>query len=309
VTLGGHDFGTRKLAAGETAALWIAPPAPKSIPKGASPGDVLLGTVRYGEKGSSAQEAGDRPAGWPLAVRLASKRVEDEPKEADDAPKKKDKTPAELEDELLELKVGHLTKLREDGRDEDFEELSKRLLKEHPRALPVLVERMRWLAEQEDVPTAAVVAACDAVAKTAAASQLAEVLGERAAPEDEAAKATREKAEKRRDALVEALRRKIEALRDDPGADAEVEEAYLNLARWADPAKGDAATAQVEYERRRGRPAKALEVLNGRMKEELPAKPTVKERLRLFETLGWNGWADRERRWLLLRFPESYPPF
>lgn len=308
-TVGGHDFATRKLAAGETAALWIAPPALKSIPKGASPGDVLLGTVRYGEKGSSAQEAGDRPDGWPLAVRLASKRVEDEAKEADDAPKRKDKSPAELEDELLDLKVEHLAKLRKDGRDEDFEELSKRLLKEHPRALPVLVERMRWLADKDDTPKAALVAACDEVAKTAAATQLAEVLGQRAAPEDEAAKATRARAEKRRDALVEALRRKIEALRDDPGADAQVEEAYLSLARWADPAKGDAAMAQVEYERRRGRPAKALEALNGRMDEELPTKAMVKERLRLFETLGWDGWAERERRWLVLRFPQAYPPF
>ena len=309
-TMGGHEFGTDNLAAGETAVLWVAPPALKSIPKGAEPGDQLLGTLRFGIEGDKTQPAGDRPDGWPLAVRLTSKRVEDEETEADGAPEaKKTKTPVELEEELLDLEVGHLAKLRKAGRDEDFETLSKRLLKEHPRALPVLVEWMRFLAEKKDTPKATIVKACDEVAQTAAATQLAEVLGERAAPEDEAAKATRAKAEKRRDALVEALRRKVEALRDDPSADAQIAEAYRNIAKWTDPAKGEAAMVQVEFERRRGRPAKALEALDARMKDTLPTKDMVQERLRLFEVLGWDGWAAREKRWLVLRFPDAYPPF
>ena len=45
------------------------------------------------------------------------------------------------------------------------------------------------------------------------------------------------------------------------------------------------------------------------MKDTLPTKEMVGDRLRLFETLGWDGWAEKEKRWLLLRFPESFPPF
>jgi tripeptidyl-peptidase-2 len=307
-TDGGHEAGEKMLAAGESAVLWIAPPPAKSVPEGAKPGDLLVGTVRFGPEGDDLEGAGDRPDGWPLTVRLASERVEEDD-EKEKATGAKKSTPDELNDELLQLQVDHLEKLRKDGRDDDYAALSARLMKEHPRALPVLLERVRWLAKKEDAAPRDVAKACDEVVVTAAASQLAEVLGERALPEDEQGKAERKNAEKRRDALVEALRRKVEALAADPGADAEVEEAYKEIARWTDPAKGEAASVKVEHERRRGRPAKALEALNARLEEEVPEKKLARQRLRLLEELGWDVWTEREKRWLLVRFPEEYPPF
>jgi tripeptidyl-peptidase-2 len=153
------------------------------------------------------------------------------------------------------------------------------------------------------------VRACDEVVHAAAGGDLARLLGERADLENEEAKAARERAEKRRDALVEALRRKVEALAEDPGADAEIAAAYAEVARWTDPAKGDAAVVAVEHERRRGRPAKALEILNARIEEAAPERALFEQRLRLLEALGWTCWVERERRGLMVRFPESYPPF
>ena len=101
----------------------------------------------------------------------------------------------------------------------------------------------------------------------------------------------------------------MEALAADPKADAPIEQAYKEIARWTDPTKGEAAIVTVEYERRRGRPAKALEVLNARIKEAAPDRKLVEARARLFETLGWKNWAEREKRSILVRFPEAYPPF
>ncbi|MGQ0721773.1 MAG: S8 family serine peptidase [Candidatus Eiseniibacteriota bacterium] len=307
---GGHDVGETKLARGQTAAMWIAPPPAKSIPKGAAPGDLLVGTLRFGPEGSEAAAAGDRPSGWPLTVRLASARVEDESTEADGVPEAVEASTAdELAEELLQVEVDHLAKLRKDGRDEDFEAQSRVLLKERGRTLPLLVERMRYLAEKEEPDAKAVVKACDEVVDAAAGADLAELLGERADPENEEAKAAREGAEKRRDALVEALRRKVEALVGNAGADAEIAAAYAEVARWTDPAKGEAAVVAVEHERRRGRPAKALEVLNARIDEAAPDRTLFEQRLRLLETLGWTSWVEREKRLLVVRFPESYPPF
>jgi hypothetical protein len=308
---GGHAFEDGTLAQGGMAALWIPAPPAKDVPKGAKPGDLLVGRLRFGEKGDERHAAGDRPQGWPIAVRLATERVDPE-KDKDKGPEgSKKKSAKELDDELLDLEVEHLAKLREDGRAEDFEALSRRLLKEHPRALPVLVERMRFLAEKkgDEKDAAAIVAACDEVAAAAAAAQLAEVLGERAAPEDDAAKAKLAEAEKRRDALVEALRRKVEALSGDPKADVTIAQAYREIARWTDPLKGEAAIVTAEHERRRGRPAKALEALNARIADTDPDKTLVEKRVQLLEALGWTNWAERERRWLVVRFPEGYPPF
>lgn len=309
---GGFEAGAKTLAKGQAMPLWIAPPAPGAVPKGAKPGDVLIGSLRFGPKGDDLEGAGDRPNGWPLTVRLASDRVEEKDQKTPETkppggPKKK--TADELDEELLKLQVDHLAKLRKDERHDDFEALSRRLLKENPRALPVLVERMRYLADKKDASPEAVVKACDEVVATAAASQLAEVLGERALPEDEKGKARRADAEKRRDALVEALRRKVEALAGDEDADREVEEAYREISRWTDPGKGEGVSVVVEFERRRGRPAKALEALNGRLEEAVPERKLVEQRLKVLEELGWSAWAERERRWLMLRFPEEFPPF
>jgi tripeptidyl-peptidase-2 len=307
---GGHEFGETKLARGATAAMWIAPPPAKSVPKGAAPGDLLVGTLRFGAEGNGAAAAGDRPSGWPLTVRLPSARVEKEATEGDGAPEAPKASSAdELAEELLQVEVDHLAKLRKDGRSKDFEAQSRALLKARGRALPLLVEHMRYLAEQDEPDAKAVVRACDEVVHAAAGGDLARLLGERADLENEEAKAARERAEKRRDALVEALRRKVEALAEDPGADAEIAAAYAEVARWTDPAKGDAAVVAVEHERRRGRPAKALEILNARIEEAAPERALFEQRLRLLEALGWTCWVERERRGLMVRFPESYPPF
>lgn len=307
---GEHAFKAATLAKGDMVAMWIPAPAAKDVPKGAKPGDLLVGALRFGDKGDTQRAAGDRPDGWPVMVRVANERV-DEDKDKEEGPDAKKKSAKELEDELVKLQVDHLAKLRKDERYDDFETLSRRMLKEYPRSLPVLVERMRFLAERKDEKKdeAAIVAACEDVVAAAAAAQLAEVLGERPAPEDEAAKAKHADAEKRRDALVEALRRKVEALADDPKADAKVEEAYREIARWTDPAKGEAAIVTAEHERRRGRPAKALEALNARIEDADPDQTLVEKRVKLFEALGWTNWAEREKRQLLVRFPEGYPPF
>jgi tripeptidyl-peptidase-2 len=306
---GGHAFKDTTLQAGDMAAIWLAAPPAKDVPKGAKPGDLLVGTLRFGGKGDDLTPAGDRPDGWPLTIRLAGEHVDADKEKDEGPPATKKKSKEELDDEFLKLEVDQLAKLRKDGRNDDFEALERNLEKEHPHALPVLVEEMRYLAEKKDASSAAVVKACDDVVATAAATQLAAVLGERAEPGDDQDKAKHEDAEKRRDALVEALRRKVEALADDPKADAQVEEAYKEIARWTDPTKGEAAIVTVEHERRRGRPAKALEVLNARIKEAAPDKKLVEARAHLFETLGWTNWAEREKRSILVRFPEGYPPF
>jgi hypothetical protein len=88
-----------------------------------------------------------------------------------------------------------------------------------------------------------------------------------------------------------------------------VEEAHREIARWTDPAEGEAASVVVEHERRRGRTAKALEALNVRLEGAEPDRKLRETRLRLFEELGWTHWAERERRAILVAFPEEYPPF
>ena len=63
-----------------------------------------------------------------------------------------------------------------------------------------------------------------------------------------------------------------------------------------------------ERERRRNRPATALGVLDGRLKGDA-SRDLHEQRIELLVELGWANWAERERSWLLIRYPVGYPPF
>jgi hypothetical protein len=76
-----------------------------------------------------------------------------------------------------------------------------------------------------------------------------------------------------------------------------------------DTTEKDYADLHVERERRRGRVAKALEVLNDRIDDADPKRDRYEKRIALLEELGWTSWAGYEKQWLLRRFADDFPPF
>jgi len=306
----GHEFGTRSLKRGERATFWVASPVFDELPEGMETGDLLLGTISYGEEQDNRTGAGKRPGGFPLAVRVGPAPEKEKEEKAKDEEKDKDGK-SRLDDELRDLSVKHLAELHAPERSEDFDRLAKRILERDSDYLPVWVERMRRLAEREgdQRDPAAIVKACDAVISRIDATKVAAAVGVEADAEDEAAKKERTDAEERRDSLVEALRTKAKALEEMPDADGAFEATFRELDRWADTKDDDNVELFVERERRRGRVAVALAALDDRIGEAKPERELYEKRIELLEQLGWPSWAGYEKRWLLRRLPGSYPPF
>lgn len=304
---GGQAFGSRLLSKGETATLWVVSPVWDELPDGVAEGDLLYGSIEYGESRDGYEGSGHRPGGFPLSVRVPAAPIEKEdPEPADE--EEEDESETLLADELRDLSVTHLGTLRGD-RGDDFNELAERLERDHPDHLPIQVERMRFAADDEDADPDDVVAACDAVVSRIDAEAVAATLGVDIDPDDKEQEKHRDEMKEQKDWLVEALRTKCEALqKDDDAADA-FEAAFRELDRWAETTDEDHAALHVERERRRGRIAMALDTLNDRIEEDSTNRELLEQRAALYEELGWGSWAQHERQWLLLRMPPEWPAF
>jgi len=311
---GDASFGRRELALDEVTRVWVAPPKPDDWPKDASAGDLLLGSVTYGRSRGELAGAGRRPGGWPVEVLLAPA-----PEEKKEEPKAKDAEPEKpelekLAEEVRDLRVERLGKLEGEKNDEAFETLAAEILADWPDWLPVLVARLeRRDSEKGKGDTQAIVAAAQAVIDAVDRSALAEYFGTTADDEDPAAREEREKREKERDALREALFRKGRALAvaaaekpDDEKRMAAFETAWTDYEKWADTDSDEYAELHVDREKLHGRFGTALRLVNERIADEdEPKKDLFEQREELFGKLGWEHWAASEQREIAVRFPAT----
>ncbi|MBZ0269705.1 S8 family serine peptidase [bacterium] len=320
---GSAKFGARELRRGEEATFWVGSPAFGELPAGTEAGDELLGTITYGEEREDTFGAGRRPGGFDVTVRIPpAPEKEKDPKasdedDADDADGEADGDGAKskLGEELRDLQVMHLAELYDKERRDDFDALATRILEGTPDHLPVYLERVRRLdaAKDDDRDGKALVAACDDVIARIDAEKVAAAIGVDVDPEDKAGKKVRKEREEQRDWLAEALSVKAKALMDEGTGDetsaAAFEETFRELDRWVDTTDDDHADLHIERERRRGRIATALDLLNDRIDDADPDRERYEKRIALLTELGWGSWAAYEKQWLLRRFADDFPPF
>ena len=69
------------------------------------------------------------------------------------------------------------------------------------------------------------------------------------------------------------------------------------------------ALLQVRRERRLGRPANALKLLEALLEKQPYRELLYKKRGDIYGELGWDHWQAYEKTWKIIRFPDSYPPF
>ncbi|MHC4091064.1 MAG: tripeptidyl peptidase II [Planctomycetota bacterium] len=382
---GGSPFGTRTLARGERAVMYVAGPPTDKLPKEAKPGDSLLGQITFGKADASLTGPGRRPGGFALAYHVppspASEKesVSEEKKQDEDS----DKTETEkLAEAIRDLRVARLAKLRDDKHSEEFGRLAEEILAEYPDHLPVLVERLKRAdgkKRKENLP--AVVEAAEAVIAHIDREVLAAHYGVKLDADDAEATAVRKEMDKQKEILVDALYREARALFDVQGApaarpkkraeskpsekpkprsrglfeglftgpqepttpedlpdvanevadatagppmseaagettegtaaagNAAFDEAFAELAKWVDTTDKKYALLHIDRQIQRGRLGEALKLLNERIAESKPRRRLNKKRVELLDRLGWSHWRDHEEEWMLIRFPESYPPF
>ena len=136
---------------------------------------------------------------------------------------------------------------------------------------------------------------------------------------DAADKEASEEMDQRRDLIIKALHARAGAESDliDVGMEqsrenreAAFEETWKQLEQWTDPSTtDDGYLVAIDRERRRGRLATAIAMVDSRLKKHPRERSLHELRLELLEELGWNHLAERQQRDLLRRFPDSYQPF
>ena len=322
---GGSKFGTKTLKRGERTTLFFE--TPKTFPKNAKPGDLLLGTVTYGKTDEALTGSGKRPDGFDISYVIPPAKVNDS-NDKDESKEKKT-----LKEKLRDTKVAHLSELRSRKERKAFDKLAAKLLKSSPNDLFILIEQLKFLDDDNDkrkehLPE--IVGQCDKIIAEIDQEQLAAHYGIQLNEDDKKAKTLRKEMDRKKSILTDALYRKGRALAymdlpskyskpDEPPVkkfpkskkerNKLFEATFAELEKWVDLKEPKYVLLHIRRERRLQRQGNALEALNDHIEESKPTKLLFKKRGDLYDELGWDHWRDYERKWMILRFPAGYPPF
>lgn len=324
---GSPAYGTRHLRRGQRSTVYFAPP--KTYPKSARPGDLLLGSMHFGSENSRLPGLGRRPDGYSVWVTVPPAKKAKSSGE-DSKSKKKQETLAE---KVRDAKFAHLVHLRREQDHEAFTKLATELLNEDDAEfkLKVLIEKLRILDDKDrETRLPEVVTASGEVIDQIDQQELAAYFGIKQDPQTDQEKELQRSMEQSKQRLIDALHRKVRALglmdvpEEDRKADApEVkqfpeqaeereklfEAAFNDLKRWVDMTDKDYSLVHIAREWRQGRLGRALKSLNDRIDDSPTSLELYRKRSNLYDALGWEQWRDYERQWLLLRAPKDYPPF
>ena len=310
---GDDKFADRDLRPGETARVYLAAPAPGDWPDGAAAGDLLLGSITLGKKGADLMGAGMRPDGWPLVATVPPSPKDEEEPTASDGKPEDDRDPAEeLREDIRDLQVERLGSLTGEDDAKAFEALARTIEGEWPDHLPLWSARLaRADGKKGEGDTDAILAAADAVISRVDTVALAAHFGTAIDEDDPEAKKVRDDMKSIRKALRDALFRRARALAvaaagkpDDEARARSAEEAWNDLAEWADVEEDDYFDLRVDRERRAGRLGTALEIVNEAIGDaDDPGQELFDTRDELLTELGWDFLAASARAERLVRFP------
>ncbi len=323
---GGPSFRSKWLEPGERQRLFVGNIA--SAPSGAFAGDVLIGSITYGEEGTH-DGSGQRPGGFPLRAVVATTAAPATiPSSAskgwtwqDPNPPKKNSD--KLKRAVRDAKVDFLKSLSIDSQRKDFDKLADELLKENRGFLPVLVARLHKLddAKKRKERLQDVVDAADAVLDEIDADDLADSFGTRVLPDDKDGAKQRKQHESLKDLLIDTLYRKGRALgfmelpdvlekhpiKDQKAHDKEFEETYTALSRWVDPTGARYFLLHVRRESRKENYGEALKWLNQYSKSAAPNYWYLEKHRKFYDALGWKHLESNQWRWRTLHFPGGQP--
>jgi tripeptidyl-peptidase-2 len=316
----------RPLMRGETAVLYLGAPSQEQLAKAGKPGELLMGSIRY--------EADPCPVSYPLTFLIPpADNVAKSSSAGPDTEKSEKKNATEqLASDRRDFEVAQLAKWSGPTNRALLNEQFEQLQPKYPDHLPLFAERLHCLdGEGREQHLRSVVAAADEVVRRIDTNRLAGYFGVRTSPEDATSRKAQEEMQQQRDALVDALHRKARALAcmerpetphagNVPASECEpafekveidglFEATFSGLRRWVDTTGDDYVTVHRHWEWRHGRLGEDLKLLRGQIEKKPTDRALREQQIRLLKELGWEHCATNEERWLLRRFPKSYPAF
>jgi tripeptidyl-peptidase-2 len=324
---GNSGHSDRLLRHGETEAVHLRAPSPKTQNANADPGDMLVGTVRFGSSSKDTVGAGSNPDGYPLFLSVAQPAIAMKKPEATQDEEDAEDEPATQEamDEAVHAaRLKHAADFDHEHERDSFEAFMSDRMAEDPSDLDAMRVQLEWTVDDdtyddEQEHASSVVRVSDMAIALIDADAVAAWYGR----EHDAEDADEEDGvpfKEQRSLLIDALMAKavaqstlIDDADDDTRGDRQraFEETWSLLEAWGDPVSmdDDGFELSVTRERRRNRMATALGMVDDRIATHPQEQPLYELRLELLEELGWGHLASAQRNDLLRRFPDSYQPF
>lgn len=320
----GARMASRTLKPGEHQQLFLVPPASVD---GTRPGDVLLGTIRFGAKDAHGG-SGDRPEGFTLSAVIGGEPAASAGTSSHPAWTIDDIETAKTAEERIARAVRDaeftlLQSLSMDSERELFDRVLADLLTKHPNWLPALVLKLHKLdvEKKREERLDEIVAACDAVLGQINRDEIVMTLGLRVPSGDEAAGKKQARAEKLKALLIDTLYRKGRALGHmelpeviakkpiaDPKAfDIAFESTYADLERWTDPTLKQHFLLHIRRATRKSQPGESLKWLNQYIPDTEPRYWFFEKRRELYQSLGWKHLEERQLQQRLQYFPGGEP--
>ncbi len=298
------------LESGQRRRVYAAVPQADALPGLVQEGDVLIGTYTIGAREEAQFGPGRRPGGYPLVYLPAAEPVaKDKPRESAEEAVEEEPTSEEIaRDERLEA-------LQEEiDADADAETIAAdfaTLKADFPGHLPLLKMQLKWRQDAAELDNDAVLDSADDIVSAIDQTALAAHFGVNNHQDD----AEHEQRQAEREALIEALKVRVELLgeRCDGAAEGEAFAAYVDaieeLKRWTDWDSEGCFDLRLADAFLRGHQNTALSLLAGKISDNKLDREAYEKRLDLLRDMGLDTWVDYEERWLLRRFREAYPLF
>lgn len=330
---GGAKFNSRWVKPGEKQRMFVSNIS--SAPSGTLAGDILLGSITYGEEGTH-DGAGQLPGGFPVSVTVStidaasgssgSSGAIDSSKWNFDSPlsQKESKNPrGRMNRKMRETRLEFLRTLSLDSDREAFDQMTNDLLKKNEADLTVLALRLHRLDDEKKRKErlSEVVEAADAVLAQIDETEIALALVGRSAADDKDAAKARKAAEKKKALLIDTLYRKGRALgymelpevlekdpiKDRKAHDKAFEDTYRALSKWVDPTEKDYFLLHIRREARKDNTGESLKWLNKYASEAGSNYWYLEKRRKFYEKLGWDHLTDNAWHRRSLHFPDGKP--
>jgi tripeptidyl-peptidase-2 len=329
---GGAKFRSKWLAPGQRQRLFVANVS--SAPTGTLAGDILLGSITYGEEGTH-DGAGQLPGGFPVSAVVSTTHAAsassgsgsaksslesfDDPLAGDAAQNPR----AKLGRKLRVARLEFLNSLSVDSDREAFDRLVDEALKKDDGDLTVLVAKLRKLDDEKSRKERLdeVVEAADAVLAQLDEGEIALALAGRVVADDKAATKARKSAEKKKALLIDTLYHKGRALgymelpevvaknpiKDKKAHEKEFEATYKALSKWVDPTGRDYFLLHIRREARKQHLGESLKWLNKYSSGAAPNYWYFEKRRKIYEALGWDHLAENAWQLRTSHFPNGKP--
>lgn len=323
---GGTRLSSASILAGERKTVWVGQPS--GYPSDVKPGEILVGTVTWGECLSDGESL-RRPAGFPVSVVVpgtpapsrtsgpASFQSFDESKSVKGRREYERRVSVAAREARLQL----IAEFQVDTQREQFEKQIELLLRKNENDLTVLALRLHRLDHvqwrKQHLPD--VVEAADAVLSELDQDEIALTLARRSKSDDPSFAAGRRRAVQLRALLIDTLYRKARAIgyqelpevlerhpiNDQSAFDEQFEAAYQAFCEWVDPTEKDYFLLYLRHEGRRGNAGGALKVLNRHASDRNYWH--LEKRRKLYHQLGWTDLESNAWHWRTVRFPGGKP--